>query len=133
MFLKAIYIIMGSISLVLGVIGMVLPVLPTTPFLLLTAYFYVRSSQRLHRWLLNHRIFGAYIRNYIKYRAIPKRTKQLAIVLLWVSMTLTLLIVPLVAVRVMLIIIASIVTFYIFNLRTLTATVIEQRNSGDRE
>jgi hypothetical protein len=76
--------IIGGIScVVLGIIGIVLPVLPTTPFLLLAAFCFARSSDRFHHWLMTNRLFGEYIRNYQEGRGIPRKTKILAIILLW--------------------------------------------------
>ena len=80
-------IIVGSVSLVLGLLGVFLPVLPTTPFLLLSAVLWVKSSPRLYEWLLNHRIFGDYIRNFREYRAIPLRAKIVSVTLLWATMS----------------------------------------------
>jgi uncharacterized membrane protein YbaN (DUF454 family) len=80
-------IIVGSVSLVLGLLGVFLPVLPTTPFLLLSAALWVKSSPRLYEWLLNHRIFGDYIRNFREYRAIPLRAKIVSVTLLWATMS----------------------------------------------
>ena len=62
--MKTLCIILGSISLALGILGIFLPLLPTTPFLLLTAALYFKGSPRLYNWLLNHRHFGPYIRNF---------------------------------------------------------------------
>ncbi|MCF7942740.1 MAG: YbaN family protein [Spirochaetia bacterium] len=73
----------GSLSLILGIIGIVLPLLPTTPFLLLSAYLFTGSSERLYRWLTDHRVFGNYILCYRKYRAISKRTLVFNLILLW--------------------------------------------------
>ena len=64
-----------TISLALGILGIFLPLLPTTPFLLLTAALYFKGSFRLYNWLLNHRYFGPYIRNYRENKAIPLRAK----------------------------------------------------------
>ena len=77
--------IAGTLCLVMGVVGMFLPVLPTTPFLLLAAYCYARSSQRFYDWLLANRWFGEYIRNYREGRGIPLKQKVLTISLLWVT------------------------------------------------
>ena len=71
---KIIYIFIGSVSLVLGIIGAFFPVLPTTPFLLLAAFCYMRSSRRMYQWLIHNKIFGAYVYSYVTYRAIPKKT-----------------------------------------------------------
>ncbi len=71
--------------MVLGAIGIVLPVLPTTPFLLLAAACFVRSSPRFHQWLLNNRVLGLYIRDYCSGRGIPLRAKIVSISLLWLT------------------------------------------------
>jgi uncharacterized protein len=78
-------ILAGTISLVLGAIGIFLPVLPTTPFLLLAAACYLRSSKRMHKWLLNNRWFGEYIRNYQEGKGIPAKTKVLSMTVLWAA------------------------------------------------
>lgn len=80
---KALLIILGLLSVTLGVIGIFLPILPTTPFFLLAAFFFTRSSQKLYRWLLTNRFLGSYIRNYIQYKAISPVIKTFTLVLLW--------------------------------------------------
>lgn len=75
----------GSACVALGVVGMFLPVLPTTPFLLLAAVCYARSSQRLYHWLLTNRWFGAYIRNYREGRGISRSHKTAVLLLLWLT------------------------------------------------
>ncbi len=76
----------GAICVVLGVIGIFLPLLPTTPFMLLAAACFARSSRRFHQWLLANRTFGPLIREWEKHRSIPRRTKLTAIGLM--SLTL---------------------------------------------
>ena len=78
-------IIVGSVSLVLGVLGTFLPMLPTTPFLLLSAAAWVKASPSLYEWLINHRVFGEYIRNFREYRAIPLRVKIISVSLVWLT------------------------------------------------
>ena len=73
----------GLLTLTLGLIGIVVPLLPTTPFLLLSAACFARSSQRLYNWLLAHRWFGPTIRDYRLHRAVSLRAKVLALALLW--------------------------------------------------
>ncbi len=73
----------GSIALGLGVVGIFVPLLPTTPFLLLAAACYMRGSERLSGWLLNHRTLGRYIRDYRDGRGMPLQAKVVALVLLW--------------------------------------------------
>ena len=78
--------ILGCAAFVLGVVGIFVPLLPTTPFLLLAAALWVRSSPRLYEWLLAHRCFGGYIRNFRENRAIPLRAKVVSIALMWGTM-----------------------------------------------
>ena len=85
--MKYLLIILGSISLALGVIGIFLPVLPTTPFLLLSATLYVRSSEKLYQWLINQKYLGTYIRNFREHHAIPLRAKILSISMIWITLT----------------------------------------------
>ncbi len=77
---KIILIILGFAFVALGGVGLVLPVLPTTPFLLLAAACFARSSQRFHDWLLNIHVFGSLIKNWQETRSIPSKTKLLAII-----------------------------------------------------
>lgn len=66
---------LGLLALGLGAIGIFLPLLPTVPFLLLAAFFFARSSERLHNWLLTHRVFGPPIENWNRSGAISRRAK----------------------------------------------------------
>jgi uncharacterized membrane protein YbaN (DUF454 family) len=79
----------GTLSTGLGIIGIFIPILPTTPFLLLAAACYMRSSERFYRWLISNRIFGAYVRNYIEGKGISIRIKVLTILVLWLTIGLT--------------------------------------------
>lgn len=74
----------GLLSFITGLIGIFLPLLPTTPFILLAAFCLARGSSRCERWLLNHRLFGPMVHNWRAYHAIPLRAKQLA----WVMMVI---------------------------------------------
>ena len=82
---RALWLIAGTICLVLGAIGIVLPVLPTTPFLLAAAACYYKSSPRMHKWLLNNRWFGEYIRNYKEGKGLTLKTKITALTMLWIT------------------------------------------------
>ena len=90
---KGCYIVLGSIFFLLGGMGLFLPVLPTTPFWLLTAWFYLRSSQRLYNRVMAFPLFGSIVRNFQLYRAIPLRAKIFSISLLWTSVLVSALIV----------------------------------------
>ena len=84
--MKYVLILLGIISLALGVIGIFLPVLPTTPFLLLSATLFLRSSRKLYDWLLSHPYLGEYIRNFKEYNAIPLRVKIISVSLVWITL-----------------------------------------------
>jgi uncharacterized membrane protein YbaN (DUF454 family) len=87
--MKILFAILGCISLALGFLGIFLPILPTTPFLLLSAWLFAKSSEKLYNWLLNHRIFGDYIRSFREDKAIPLRIKIYSISLMWTVMLIT--------------------------------------------
>lgn len=79
---RIIFLTLGIIAVGLGFIGAFLPLLPTTPFLLLAAFFFSKSSERLHNWLLNHRMFGKLIRDWREHGAIAPRAKVLSMALI---------------------------------------------------
>lgn len=81
--MKIFYIISGSLCLALGAIGIFLPLLPTTPFLLLAAFLYCRGSERLYRWLTGHRLLGRYISEYRENKAMPLKAKIISLAMLW--------------------------------------------------
>lgn len=86
---RIIYIILGSLFLILGAIGIFVPVLPTTPFWLLTAWFYLHSSEKLYNRAMDNRYFGSYVRNYMVDKAIPLRSKIISVSVMWLSAILT--------------------------------------------
>ncbi|NIM98306.1 MAG: DUF454 family protein [candidate division Zixibacteria bacterium] len=117
---KGVLIFAGTLFVGLGVLGIFLPLLPTTPFLLLAAACYAKSSKRFYDWLLGNRWFGNYIKNYREKKGVPSRVKIAALSLLWVTILAS----GLVAtdnlfVRVILILIAVGVTVHVLSIRTL--------------
>ena len=76
---KGIFLVAGFGLVGLGTIGIFVPLLPTTPFLLLAAACFARSSERCHRWLLGHRLFGPILKNWHEHRCIPRRAKRVAV------------------------------------------------------
>lgn len=85
--MKMILTIVGLISLALGITGIFLPVLPTTPFLLLSAALFLKSNKGLYDWLLDHPSLGTYIRNFMEYKAIPLRIKILSVSMVWMTLS----------------------------------------------
>ncbi len=121
---NSILIILGTLFVILGTLGIFLPLLPTTPFLLLAATCYLKSSNKLYCWLLNHRLLGKYISNYIRHRAITIKTKFVTITFLWLTIGYSILFVissPLV--KLILLIIAIGVSLHLLFLKTLKNTI----------
>jgi hypothetical protein len=116
---RKLLIIAGTLSTGIGIVGIFVPILPTTPFLLLAATCYARSSRRLYDWLLNNRYLGGYIKNYIQKKGVPLKIKVLTVVLLWITIGASVIFaVQVFIVRVILILIAVGVTIHIICIKT---------------
>jgi len=110
----------GTVSVAVGAVGIFLPLLPTTPFLLLAAACFVRSSERRYQWLMSHRILGPYIRNYREHGAVSRHAKIVTLGLLWGTMSLTAFVfIHSLAVRGILLVIAVGVTIHILRMKTV--------------
>jgi uncharacterized membrane protein YbaN (DUF454 family) len=116
--MKVLLTIAGCIALALAVAGLFLPLLPTTPFLLLASACFVRGSKRLHRWLHANRLFGVYLQNYEEHRAIPRKAKICALVLLWGSMSYSIWLVGPMPVKLLLAAIGLGVTIFLLRMKT---------------
>jgi uncharacterized membrane protein YbaN (DUF454 family) len=118
--IKLLLMIAGTIFVGLGVIGIFLPVIPATPFLLLAAACYARSSRRFYCWLLNNRWFGVYIKNYRQKKGMPLKMKILTVALLWLTILISVIfVVQSLTLRIVLIIIAIGVSVHLLSLKTL--------------
>lgn len=116
--MKLLFVVLGCISLGLGVIGVFFPILPTTPFLLLTAFLFAQSSSKLHDWLLHHKYLGSYIKDFLEYKSISLRVKIFSISMLWLTIFLSIYLVEIVLVKIFLLIIALGVTIHILSFKT---------------
>lgn len=87
--IKIIWIILGTISLFLGIIGIIVPGLPTTPFLLLTAALYIRSSDKLYKKLISNRFVGKYILDFRQGKGLPLKSKIISLIMMWTMITLS--------------------------------------------
>lgn len=103
----------GLLAVGLGVLGIFLPLLPTTPFLLLALACFARGSTRLHGWLLANPVFGRYLRDWEEGRGIPRRAKATILVLMWVSLVYSMTLVHALLLRLMLAAIGLAVTVYL--------------------
>jgi len=112
-------IIIGSFFTGLGILGIFLPLLPTTPFLLLAAACYIRSSEKFYNWLINNKWLGNYIKNYLEGKGVSLKAKVFSISLLWITIGYSaVFIVNTFPIRIILILIAIGVTIHILSIRT---------------
>ena len=117
--LRLLMISAGLISTGLGVLGIFLPVLPTTPFLLLAAFLFARSSEMFHSWLMSNRVFGKYLKNYLEKRSIPLGVKIYALSLLWAAIAVSVVFfISFMPARILLPVIALAVTWHILSVKT---------------
>jgi len=108
----------GFLSLGLGILGIFLPVLPTTPFLLLTSYCFLKSSKRLHEKLLAHKILGTYIKNFQENKTIPRKVKACILLTLWTTIALSFCLVDNLIVRILLPLVAIAVSLHILHYKS---------------
>ncbi len=113
-------ILAGNVFLALGILGILFPLLPTTPFLLLAAACFLRSSERFYSWLMNNKWLGNYIKNYTEKKSIPLKVKVLSLSFLWLTIGYSVFfVVNIFLLRVILILIVIGVTIHVLSIRTL--------------
>lgn len=115
---RALLIGVGSISLAFGVVGIFVPLLPTTPFLLLAAACYARSSDRLYRWLLGQPSLGPIIVEWRRSRSLPPGVKVRALVVVAITFAVSIILVDALVVRLMLLGIAAILAIFLYRIPT---------------
>lgn len=123
----------GMVSLVLGVIGVLLPVMPTMPFVIVAAWCFLRSSERLYTWIVGHPQFGPPLESYLRYKGITMQAKVISIAMLWVSITTTsFVIVDALWLRATLLGAAAAVTVYLVLMRTLDPALLRTATAARR-
>ena len=115
---RAVLLVVGTASLALGVIGIFLPVLPTTPFLLVTAACYARASTRLYNWLLGQRSLGPIIVEWRRSRSLPPGVKTRALVVVAITFTLSVILIDALAVRLILVATGVILAAFLYRIPT---------------
>ncbi|MBS4724178.1 YbaN family protein [Aeromonas veronii] len=110
---------LGWLAFVTGIVGIVLPLLPTTPFMLLAAALFARSSPRFHRWLLTHPWFGTPIMDWQQYRGIRRQARRRAIIFILLTFSVSLVVVPLLWVKGLLVVIMVILLTWLMRLPVL--------------
>lgn len=127
--LKAVLVVLGFFFTGLGLIGIIIPLLPTTPFLLLAAACFARSSKHFYNWLLNNKLFGKYITSYLDGKGVPLVTKIISVSLLWITIiTSAVFFVSLFWVKVLLLLIGLGVSVHIIGIPTF-----RQNGNGENE
>lgn len=117
--IKSLYIFTGTISLGFAFAGVVLPVLPTTPFVLLSMFLFDRSDPKYRQWILDHKILGPYVNDYVSREGIPMKAKIKALFVLWISITIsTVFFISNLYVKIVVLTAASLVTIYILTRKT---------------
>jgi uncharacterized membrane protein YbaN (DUF454 family) len=108
----------GLIALGLGTVGIFMPILPTTPFVMLAAGCFSASSSKLSRLLKKSRFFGCYIENYHNKIGIPRRIKYRSIIFLWVSLIISMIVTKTLPIVILLIVVGAVVTIHLITLKT---------------
>lgn len=127
-FKRIFYFVCGIICVILGLIGIVLPVWPTTIFIILAAWFFIRSSEKYYNILIRNRILGRMVRNYQEFKGIEKNTRIKSLLVLWVTLLISFLLVDKLWVQILLIVVGIGVSWHLFALRTLSEDEIKKLN-----
>ena len=119
--IRILWILLGSLSVGMGVIGIFVPGWPTTIFLIVASYFYIRSSRRLYNWLINNKLLGIYIKNYLLGKGMPLKAKLVSLIIMWLFGLLSILLwIPndLFLIRSIVLLLLVIGTFFIIRVKT---------------
>ncbi len=108
------YLVFGFVSLMLGVIGIVLPIVPTTPFLLLAGFCFARSSKRFEKWLHNTKIYQFYVADYVETKSISRKRKKQIIWQIYLLMAISIWLAPILLVKIGLGLLTIFITYYLF-------------------
>ena len=115
-----VFVILGYISVFVGIIGIFLPILPTTIFLIIGSYFFMKGSPKLNKKLLSNKYLGPYIKNYRENRGMPLKSKITSITMIWLSILATIIFfLDNIYLQILLLIVAISVSTYIYSLNTL--------------
>ncbi|MBM7642857.1 YbaN family protein [Streptococcus loxodontisalivarius] len=111
---KVLLIIAGFVSLFLGIIGIILPILPTTPFLLLAGSCFAASSEKFDKWLRGTKLYDFYVADYAETKSISRSRKKRIIVQIYILMAISIFFAPLLPVKILLVLLTAFITYYLF-------------------
>ena len=124
---------LGFVSLALGILGIFLPLLPTTPFLLLSAWLFCRSSGKAYAWLISHKIVGGYIRSFREQKAIPLHAKIISVTMLSATMAYSIVcVVSIIWLKILLGAVACGVAVHILSYKTLRKEQAPSANKKEK-
>lgn len=121
---------MGIISVLMGIIGIFLPVWPTTIFIILAAWFFIRSSEKYYYMLIKNKMFGRMLRNYREFRGIESQARIKSLAMLWITLSISIYLVAILWVKLILVAVGIGVTWHLLALRTLTKEEIRSLDNG---
>ena len=124
---QTILLIIGWLAIALGTLGVFLPLLPTTPFILLAAWCFSRSSPRFHHWLLHRSWFGPYLRHWQQHKAMPPGAKSRAIAVIIVTFAVSLWLVDITWVRILLLAMLACLLFFMWRIPVVDAEQQKQQ------
>lgn len=127
-----IFVILGCLFLGLGVIGTILPVLPTTPFLLLAAFFFAKGSEKFHQWFCKTKLYQVYVEPAVNQKVMEKSSKRKAMCVLGIIFTISFFLVPVWQAKVVILLVALFHAYYfLFKIKTLNKGSSVQTTQGD--
>ncbi|MGT2887986.1 YbaN family protein [Streptococcus didelphis] len=112
---KIIYISVGCFSFLLGILGIPLPILPTTPFLLLAGFCFSRSSDRFNNWLKGTKVYKFYVGDYLETRAIKRDRKKKILVQVWILMGISIIFVPFIWMKILFFAMTALMSFILLH------------------
>jgi len=121
---RTLYLFLGTSFVLLAILGVFLPLLPTTPFLILAAFFFSQSSEKCHQWLLNNKIFGPVLSSWENSRCIPAFAKKLSFSMIFVFGTISVVTLPVLLAKVVTVLLITYACYFIYNIPTCSKEVM---------
>ena len=115
---KTLFMFLGFLFILLGIVGVFLPLLPTTPFIILAAYFFSQSSEKYHQWLLANKVFGPILYNWENSRCIPAFAKKLSFGMIAIFGSYSIYVIPLLSIKILTVFLISYACYFIYNIQT---------------
>lgn len=101
--MRVLYVILGTLFLAIGILGIILPVLPTTPFLLLTTYFYAKGSKRFHQWFIATKLYKKHLESFVKDKSMTRKQKWTLMIITDIILMISFVIVSIFALKILII------------------------------